>query len=239
MIPTRSRPRRVPRAGAFTLLEVLLAIALILIIVTAAGTLLVSVAEARESLERYTLQQTATDGLLSQLESDLLCAVAGDGAGGPGVVGTAQGIKLLTRGRWLGAETPGASDLCRVEAAFAGNGVTLSRRAAALETLAPDGDGVTGAVLGVRRVEFWYHDGKAWKREFNSVKDGGLPRAVEVRLWFGALVPSPGGPSETGAPASAGAEVDPGVDGDAPVDVPPDRRIVIAVPDGGVNGGGP
>ncbi len=207
------------------MLEVLLAIALIVIIVTGVGSLLVSVADARDRLERYTLRQTAADALISQIETDLIGAVAGDGAGSAGVEGTASGIKVLTRGRWLGSEGPGASDLCRCEVSFSTDRVRLSRHATALGTLASVGEGLSGEVEGVRRAEFWYHDGKSWKREFNSAKDGGLPSAVEVRLWFGDA------PAEE---EGAEAPVSSAVDGDVSrSDTAPDRRVVIAIPDGG------
>lgn len=221
--------RRGHRARGFTLVEVLLAIALIIVIVSMAGILLITVADARDELERYTLKQAATDALIAQVEADLVAAVAGDGSGAAGVEGTAQTLKVLTRGRWLGGAGAGASDLTRTEASFGGDRVKLTRRALALGTLAPVGEGLSGEVEGVRRAEFWYYDGKAWRREFNSAKDGGLPAAVEVRLWFGA-------------PPSEGEErVSSAVDGDARVDTPPDRRVVIAIPDGGTSesaGGG-
>jgi hypothetical protein len=75
------------------------------------------------------------------------------------------------------------------------------------------------------RLRLRYHDGMQWRSEFDSAADG-LPRAVEVAMWFGAAPTAEPVESEGfGVPEQRETRWG-----------RPDRLRVIAVPDGGGEG---
>ncbi|MGD9688980.1 MAG: prepilin-type N-terminal cleavage/methylation domain-containing protein [Phycisphaerales bacterium] len=89
------------RARAFTLMEVMLALALITLLMLGMITLLWGVSDSRERIMREARRAQALGGVIERLESDLLACIAGDSALGAGVKGDATSLTVLSRGVWL------------------------------------------------------------------------------------------------------------------------------------------
>lgn len=198
----------------FTLIEVMIALALIALLAGAVLSFLSSLSSRQDALVRAAEEAQATDTLLDRIEGDLLAGLAGDASLGAGINGTATRLRILTRGVDLG--DGGSGDLQEAVYAFVGSTLSLSRRPAG-----PGSEGVTAAShplsTGLARVRFRYFDGRAWATSFDSAALGRLPAAVEIEVWRAGRGPAPG---------PEGAE-----ERDA-VWPEPDRSRVIVVPDG-------
>lgn len=199
---------------AFTMIEVLLALGLLAGLTAGVSSFVYSMTQSRRTVEKATDEEMVLSTFMDQLESDLTSVVAGGGPGVPGVVGTADSLSLISRR--VGIPTDPAmgeaasrgqlSDLRRTEYTF---GSTLSAR----RHIGLDGP-VDSANAAVGAVQLRYYDGTQWAPTFSSATAGGLPIAIEVRVWR----------------ASAGEVTF--TDGKASRQ--PDRVRVIAVPDGPV-----
>lgn len=208
-----SVPRRASLASGFTLVEVMLAVVLVSLVIGSTGALLWNLIERRRFVEEMTVKMRAGDMLMGALERDLMVCLAGDSQIGAGVQGSADRLRLLSRGAGedpaVGAAIPAIRrDLQAVEYEFgAAEGVVYTRR---WSIGRERGEGPERAVMagGVALLSLRYFDGRSWLSEFDSLDHGGLPRAVEVRVWFGE-----GGTGE------------------------PDRVRVISVPDSAGRGG--
>ncbi len=236
---------------AFSLLELIVAIALLGVLSASVYAFMWNLfAGETRALAMADRTQVASI-LFDRLERDLATAVAA-GRSGPGLVGEARGLAVVHRGVPAAGSAPHGGDLQRTEIRFdPADGVLTIRRApasgpeereAGAENESPP---ALGAITGLR---FRYHDGRSWRDSFES--DAGLPAAVEVSVWFGAIgeAPTPGSPPPSaefnpGAsrldggfdePAGLGLELEPAPAG--PVS-PPDRVRVIAIPDAAIAGG--
>jgi prepilin-type N-terminal cleavage/methylation domain-containing protein len=243
------------RARGFTLVEVLLAIALIAVIAGGATGLALGLVSRRELIDRVGARDRGISILMDQIERDALAAFAGaPDAAARGFDGGPSSLSIASRARgWSGAG-PSTLDVVESRYRFDAGG---------------DGDGPPGRVLatrgrgapeetlarGVALLRLRYHDGVAWTDRFASGADGrGLPWAIEVAVWFGDPAEFGGG---AGASADAGeASADAGdaaasrdeaasggEDGASEprgiITRPPDRLRVIMVPDAGVSAAGP
>ncbi len=176
---------------AFTLLEMLIAIALTIALLAAMFSFFWDLLATRQQIIEETSRRRAVDTLIEGLERDLLTAVAGDAVFGAGVAGDDSAIRILSRGVPARlAERPGGlgfADLERAEYRFDEAGRTLSARRVAVRG-GEAGPAPGFAPLGgnVHRVRFRYHDGRAWVDSFDSLRAAALPRAVEVAIWFDA-----------------------------------------------------
>jgi type II secretory pathway pseudopilin PulG len=201
-----SHPVRRGAGRAFTLVEVLIALGLILFLSASLLSYLWSLIDRRDTLITVAAQQSAAGAVLEQLEHDLSTTFAADTAGNAGVKGGVTGIVVRCRGTNLITQDTDLSDLQGSEIRL-GPGVLSARRLTAspgpMETVAE----------GVERIRFRYFDGKEWLEEFDSAAKGELPVAIEASVWFGEA--GPAAPSE-----------------DAPRT--PDRTRVMVVPDGPV-----
>jgi prepilin-type N-terminal cleavage/methylation domain-containing protein len=202
------RASRRRRAG-FTLIEVLLAVALMLAISAGMLSYIWGLLASRERLVAATDQQISAAALFDQIESDLSTTFAVDGSGAAGVEGRADSLVVRSRGVGaLGGE--GVSDLgdqqgCEVRFDAGAHMLTarrLGRGEAGFETLASP----------VSLVRFRYFDGKVWTESFDSAAAGGLPGAVVAAVWF-----------EGGVEERAGEERP---------SRGPDRVRVMVIPDG-------
>ena len=222
-------------ARAFTLMEVMLAIALILVLSGAVYGFLWNLLGQRERVAVAVADSQAAGVIIERLEADLMGAVA-SGRGGAGIVGDGSSLKVLSRcvtvpmaaGARLG-------DLAGSEIAFNRfTGVVRARR------IGPDGTAAEWEDVSdhVQRLRLRYFDGRRWRATFDSAAGAELPAAIEVALWFGEpleraeteeeLAAAGAGPPPSGAGADGAEEAVPHV-------VPtwaPDRVRVIVVPDG-------
>jgi prepilin-type N-terminal cleavage/methylation domain-containing protein len=223
----------------FTLLEVIIALALIVLLLAGVFSFQWTLADSRSRLLEDVRESQAVEGMMERLENDLLSAIAGDAGLGAGVVGDAGSISVLSRGVWLagpeearrwstdssgptgspiGKATPGDLMGCRYR--FVKDDAAATARLTVSRWLVEAGlDAPAEEALVTDRAELVrlrYFDGGAWRDSFSSLEAGGLPAAVEVAVWM----------RRQGATAG---------DGNPPLPQrAPDRVRVIAVPDGGV-----
>jgi len=210
----------------FTLIEVLIAVALLSLLTGSMFAFLVNLARTRDRTLSVSRVESGATLFLDRLEDDLGACIAGDASFGPGVRGTADSIEVLRRLVTVeGAE---------VDPARAVLGVYRHDPVArTIETIDPDtGEGeVLGT--GVVRLAMRYHDGSQWLDSFDSSRSG-LPVAVEVSLWLG----DPAAPGETtdAIPEFGALEapMQPELGETSPESLHPDRVRIIAVPDGPV-----
>ncbi|MGE3107344.1 MAG: type II secretion system protein [Phycisphaerales bacterium] len=244
---TSSRPRP---GRAFTLLEVLLCLAIILVLIGAMMGFLRQILERRESLVRGTRELQSAGAFIEALESNLLTGLVGGARSGAGIQGTATSLKVLCRGVELPVSSGvDAGDLQGTEFRFEAGAARLTGRH--LEGLAGGAGGGTTELVSDRfeRVRFRYYDGRGWSDEFDSVKLGRLPAAIEVLVWTTALgnerapvrgVPAPAAAAVETGEADRGAErageraavEEPAGGENEYAWGPPSRRRVIVVPDG-------
>lgn len=181
------RPRNARRLGSgFTLFEVLLSLALTALLVGAVFTFLDTLARRRDELAAMTTRERELGTLLDRIEADLATAVVGGGRDGPGIRGGASELSVLTRrvvahgGGPDRASPPG--ELSRVRYVFDGpGGVVRAGRGATVGEVSP-----TEVVAeSVRTVRVRFYDGRAWRPDFDSERENGLPAAIEIALWSG------------------------------------------------------
>ncbi len=186
----RSRCRRRAAPGGFTLLEVLIGIALLTALLGAMFAFLFHLLSARRRALDHVATQLAATTLIDRAEQDLMSSVVGDPFHGAGVEGDNSSLRVLTRGvaAYLasrGAGDPAAlGDLQIAEYRFDEG----ARQIEARRTPAGDrrGEPEAYAPLGgaVYKVRFRYHDTTAWRDTYDSLAEDRLPLAVEIAVWF-------------------------------------------------------
>ncbi|MCC6907740.1 MAG: hypothetical protein IT430_07355 [Phycisphaerales bacterium] len=184
-----------PPSRAFTLMETLVALGLLLVLVGLVFAFGMNLTASRDRLNRHMRRSQAVRVFLDRLEQDLRTSVASDAGQGAGIVGDGSSIKVLSRSVGAMGQSQGLatalSDLQRSEFRWDDGARLLqgSRGAAsadpALSNIADD--------LGY--VQWRYHNGSGWVERFDSGASGRLPVAVEVAVWF---VAPPRDPQEPG-----------------------------------------
>ncbi len=186
-VPSEARRRGRPGSGGvrrgFSLFEVVVSIGVILALATALGAFVRDVSRSRERLDLAMARQRTADAAMDSLERALATTVVEDAILGVGVRGSADRIEVVARG---------------VPAWRLGNAMSRRRSLEDRERLSlSGGDPALGEAI-VRRGEgpearegrlpatlrFRYHDGEAWRSAFDSVREGRLPVAIEVSLWW-------------------------------------------------------
>ncbi len=241
---------------AFTLLEVLIAIALILALGAALFGFLHDMLATRTRTLDHAMQQRAATTLVERLEAEVVATLVGDVRHGAGVQVDATRLRLLTRGvmpqlasRGLDDPAP-LADLQTVEYRFDAPARRLqARKGSAVASEQPPDFATLGG--GIAHVRFRYLDNHRWQVSFDSLALNHLPAAIEVAVWFNAWPQDQ--TSEKDGSVTANASGDAGVadrDGAATGNVDerafglisdnesqqlpaPDRLRVIVIPDGG------
>lgn len=225
--------RRTRQACGFTLAEVLVAIALLLVLLGSVLAFASNVSASRERLAAGMAREQGLRAFFDRLEADLNVCVASEAVHGSGVVGGADSLSLLARGVAVSpllapdATTAAAlRDLQRAEYRWDDGGRVLEARRGA-----PDGSDEWWPVLeGIARVRWRFHDGSRWSDSFESGAANRLPAAIEVAIWFTLPVDDFATPSAAVESASEFSEFP---------DEGGDRRGVAAGPnDAGFGGGG-
>ncbi len=185
--------RAKPFLRAFTLVEVLIAIALIIAVAGTSFTFFHNLLQSRERLLEEAARQRSATILLDQLEGALLTAIAGDERNGAGVTGDNASISILTRGVATyvaenGLRDPGLfSDLQRIEFRFDASSGIIEARETVVPTVNRDRSSAAGRYWPIGAaavVRFRYHDGSMWVDSFDSRAAGRLPAAVEIAIRF-------------------------------------------------------
>lgn len=247
------------RAG-FSLVEVLVAVALVTALVAAMFGFLRNVIDSRQRVLERTATQRAASVLIDRLEADLAACLVGDAAFGSGLSGDETSISVLTRGLGLSlvdrgeGEAAVLGDLQRAEYRFDGERRVIEARR--IEAKAPAAEPTSAELLGgtIYKLRFRYHDGSSWRDSFDALKADRLPAAVEVAMWFHPWPEDQSGNVESGNGESGNRESDSGdleadafrsprsvtADGrrswrDALDEPTPDRIRVIVIPDSGAN----
>jgi prepilin-type N-terminal cleavage/methylation domain-containing protein len=235
---------------AFSLIEVLVAVALLAAVAGILYSFLSGLAASRARALKYARQQSAASVLIERVEADLSSCLVGDSATGAGVAGDEREIRILSRGVAAGLAERGAGDprvlgdLQASEYRFNESGRVIEARKGAVSTdAAGDAEPFWPVSDELFRVRFRYYDGAQWRESFDSLAAGRLPHAVEIAIWFR---PWPGPPDdalpseeEDDFAARLTFDAGGGFDesefaalGESEIEIPPPDRVrVIAVPD--------
>ncbi len=175
-----------PIARAMTLVEVLAALAILVLLSGAVFGFFVDMIVRRDQLAALATQQRDASFLFDQLDEALMTAVAEAPDGSAGVKGSKDTLTIVSR-QVVPAMTSyqaALTDAHRLEVRFDKRAGRIDETLnAAIEGL--DDKPLTETALeGVERMRFRYSDGRSWSDSFDSVAEGGLPVAVEVSIWF-------------------------------------------------------
>ncbi|MFM9994419.1 MAG: prepilin-type N-terminal cleavage/methylation domain-containing protein [Phycisphaerales bacterium] len=227
---------------AFTLLEVLLALTLVLVLSGAVYGFLWNLLGERDRMSESAAHADAAGLVIERLEDDWLGSLAGL-AGKPGIEGDTASIRVVSRGVTVPLE---AGDRGAPLGDVHGSEIAWDRFAGTVRARRWHGPTPGGSfetiTEGVQRLRFRYFDERSWASSFDSASAGRLPAAVEVAVWFGPPLERPETASESDPSAAADrpddagarAEADRGEDLDPPPtpEREPDRVRVMVIPDG-------
>lgn len=165
---------RTPRA--FTLFEMLVAIALVLAILGVSVRLIADLGDARTRTEAGLGVVVGTSELFDLLQSRLDTATAVDAAGGPGVVGdevslTVNGCRVRPHRLVDDVRGHPLQDRAALEIRFADDSIEVRE----------DAGGWSAIVSDPTAIRFRYFDGREWRDRWDG--SVGLPVAIEVRVW--------------------------------------------------------
>ncbi len=170
--------------SAFTLMETIVALALLLVLVGSVFSFGMNLAASRDRLNRHMRRSQAVRVFLDRLEQNLRTVVASDAKHGAGIVGREDSLVLLSRsvGAMGGQGGEGAAfgDLQRSEYRWS-QATRLLDGASGPAGAAPARHAIADD-LGF--VQWRYHDGRGWSSSFDSGSARRLPVAIEVAIWF-------------------------------------------------------
>jgi prepilin-type N-terminal cleavage/methylation domain-containing protein len=155
---------------AFTLLEVLLALAIFMALLTAMTQFTNTVASSRARVLDRADRQHVVDAIIDRIELMLMTGAASSG-GEAGLVGDNDSLEVQ-----VAQDRPGEQPL-------------VARRGVSVAFNRPDGQirFNEGQPLGLGDLRLRYFDGDTWLDRFDSVESDGLPRAVVLEAWFDAV----------------------------------------------------
>jgi type II secretory pathway pseudopilin PulG len=231
--------------SAFTLMEILVAVALLLALSGVLGGVLFGLSDRRELVAIEAARQGSIDILFSELDAAVVstCVQAGKEAG---LRGDATGLTVISRGVRV-APGGGAGDLVGLEIRSSTPGTISARRFSPGQ---PSASSLEVAATDIAGVRLRYFDGSTWSDRFDSLVTGRLPVAIEFAVWFTGNEPDTPLPSadlnapslrskpglgRLGPESDADAEDAEGRGPDAASEASwprPSRRRVMIVPDG-------
>lgn len=211
---------------AFTAVETLVAVALLVMLSAAIIGFLSDVQSQRERLAQLSEERLAGALVIGSVENASRSAVV-RASGGAGFVGDATTLAIAHRTLALDQPEP-SIDALHPERSFE-LAWDDERR-----VLSVNGDPVTPRV---ERLIIRYHDRGAWRDRFDSAEANRLPSAVEIAMWFGEPAAPPAEPLETanadeaaGVTSSGAFDERPAADEQRRAWGEPDRRRIIAIP---------
>lgn len=204
---------RMPRPPGMTLVELMVAIALVVVMSGGVVTLLWNLQRARDATQDLARSQASLDAWMESIEADLFGAAVSV-AGAPGVSGGGEELSVVSRriGVGPGAATPAQrlADARRSTHRLENGRIVVVSGGVGAEGVRRD------AASGVRALRFRFLTDQGWQASFDSRDARTLPLAVEVGVWLGPRAePEPGAEDQPESPAEG----------------PPDRLRIIAVPD--------
>lgn len=174
------------RRRAFSLLEVMLAIGIVLLLSGVVYSFLFDLMDSRDRVVRYSDQSRVGVGMIETIERDLMTTLAGGSRFGPGLRGSATSMTLLSRGVTLPIENDSQTVLGDMQGVrFEWERSSRQLRASRWDVLS--GESAMSEVISdqVEHLQFRYFDGRQWSGSFDSGSAGRLPVAIEVAVWFG------------------------------------------------------
>ncbi len=180
-----------PGVHGFTLLEVLVAIAMLGALLGSMFAFMGELLQSRSRALDYTARQRAAATLIDRVESDLIACIVGDERLGAGIDGDASRLAILSRGvaahlAGRGIDAGVLGDLQQAEYRFQDESRQIEvRRGTPGEGLDTTTDDFV-AIGPAFKVRFRYHDGDGWSDTFDSLASSRLPGAVEVAVWYHA-----------------------------------------------------
>jgi len=162
---------------AFSLLEVLLALAILVALLSTLGQFTWTVGTAQQRLNSRAARQAGVDAVIDRLASSLDSAAV-TVRGNAGFRGDETSVQTS-----VAEDRPGGS-MSKALAAMRPVGVVFNEEERAVRL-----DGGTSIPLGDLR--FRYFDGTAWLDAFDSSEAGALPRAVLVEAWIEPVATDP------------------------------------------------
>lgn len=240
------------RRRAFSLLEVMLAIGIVLVLSGVVYSFLFDLMDSRERVVRYGEHSRVGVGMIETIERDLMTTLAGGTRFGSGLRGSATSLTLLSRGVTLPLENDSQTVLGDMQGVrFEWERSRRELRAGRWDVLS--GETAMSEVIGeqIEYVQFRYYDGRQWRGSFDSGSAGRLPVAIEVAVWFGERPSSAarprGGADSDGLMRPDRRDLDAALNADWDEDetlgpqLPtrqPDRVRVMVVPDASESSGG-
>ena len=224
-----------------TLLEVLIALSLGIVLLGSVTTFAWSQLNSRDRILAAANARRSLTLVIDRLEQDLVSVIAGTSDGQPGLRGDRSSIMIHARGlapRWSDNPSTMIGDLHRLNIGFdpfSGRiEMIRSPHQAGSELLEEDPAALPGLI---RDLSFRYYDGEQWVEQWDSLREGRLPMAVEIAAWYGQ--PELNDQDEFDSDFGSTMLEDERLIPDSMVselESVPDRRRVILIPDAAVTG---
>lgn len=238
---------RPERRKAFTLIETIIAVALLMLLSAGVLAFVNDLRSQRELLADLGADLEAGSVLLERIDRDLTLSIAYDAEReASGIVGDARSLTIVARRIWPDPSNPTRG--------LRGTARSTYRFDPETNQLTVDIDGNESVLSDrVEVIRFRYNDSGdpgVWRDAFDAAADGGLPVAIEVAVWF-----LPPGQGEAGSDAQsddqpmsqldamlaeqrAAAEAEAFADGAGEwPERQPDRWRIFAIPDAEPTGG--
>ncbi len=235
------------RRRGFTLVEVVLALALVALVAGITFALLIDMGAREERVARHADRLAHAADLFETIERALAGSMVAAGDNSAGVSGGGAALYIHYRGV-APAGDDAALDMVELALSWdAASGVITCAH-----TLADSGASADEALVsGVSYISVRFYSGSRWHASFDSAAIGELPSAIEVAVWFGprrqiddlqqplGAAPDPSAPGPPDfemmfADEFEGLESPPGFEESIAPEPPiraPDRRRIFAVPD--------
>jgi len=183
------------RLRAFTLMEVMLSLVILLILASSIGWAVREMRDKTMVLRRASDDLTLSTSLFELLDAAMTSSVALNPVNGTaGIRGTPDTIEIVSRGVLadLDADASSLAGLTRLRINFDPQVPVLAVGRAAASSAAA----MQPVSQRVEFIRFRYHDGQQWSDSFDSRDQGRLPVAVEVSLWFASALDERAEPSD-------------------------------------------
>ncbi|MDG2053897.1 MAG: prepilin-type N-terminal cleavage/methylation domain-containing protein [Phycisphaerales bacterium] len=179
----------VPRKRAFTLIEVLLALALGMVLSVAILGFFRDLILHRTQINERLDQERAAQALIENLSLELTCAIVGIEQIGSGLIGDEQNIAVMSRSVSVEQLVPGQDmlgDLTELKFHFDPTESKLEGGRRLVEVgVQSDSTGYLNTISNkLGWVRFRYLDKGRWRSSYDSAQQQRLPAAVEVAIWY-------------------------------------------------------